>query len=142
MKHLGSGIGIALCLFSAVLFGDAWRGGSRTLWLAGALAVVAGALVLIAELCCRQRPVMVTARPETTLCDVEVESPVPLLGDLLVRHGLVSPVGLSEALDLQRGTTRRLGDVLIDMGLITPDQLVQVVQEQRGQTRREPAAGA
>ena len=116
MKHLGSGIGIALCLFSAVVFGDAWRGGSRTLWSAGALAVLAGALIVVADMCCRQRPVTATARLETTSCDVEAESPAPLLGDLLVRHGLVSPAGLSEALALQRGTTRRLGGVLIGIG--------------------------
>jgi len=142
MKHLGSGIGIALCLFSAVLFGDAWTGGSRTLWSAGALAVLAGALMVVADICCRQRPVTATARLETTSCDVEAESPVPLLGDLLVRHGLVSPVGMSAALALQRGTTKRLGDVLVGMGLITADQLAQVIQEQRGQTKREPAAPA
>jgi hypothetical protein len=140
MKHVGSGIGIALCLFSAVLFGDAWRGGGRALWSAGALAVLAGALMVIADMCCWQRPITATGRLETTSCDVEAESPAPLLGDLLVRHGLVSPVGLGEALALQRGTTKRLGDVLIGIRLITADQLAQVIQEQRGQTRREPAA--
>jgi MSHA biogenesis protein MshE len=43
------------------------------------------------------------------------------LGDVLVQQKLVTPEQLQQALDLQRGTGKRLGRLLIDAGIVTEE---------------------
>lgn len=45
------------------------------------------------------------------------------LGDLLVAAKLVTPANIDEALDLQRGSGRRIGEILVGLGAITQDAL-------------------
>lgn len=49
--------------------------------------------------------------------------PEPLLGELLLRHRLVSPPQLEEALQKQRGTPKHLGEILVEMGAISEADL-------------------
>ena len=43
---------------------------------------------------------------------------VPLLGELLVRAGIVASARLDEALERQLGTNRKIGELLVEMGLL------------------------
>ena len=49
------------------------------------------------------------------------------LGDLLVRHGLITPQVLSDALRAQRGSGKRLGEILLERGALTESQLTPVL---------------
>ena len=40
------------------------------------------------------------------------------LGDALVKCGLVTREQLAKALEVQRGTTKRIGEVLVELGLV------------------------
>lgn len=66
------------------------------------------------------------------------------IGKLLVEAGLVDPLILENALDVQRTSQqakpRRLGEVLVDMGEVTRDQVQHILQTQHAQrTRGEQA---
>jgi two-component system chemotaxis sensor kinase CheA len=65
------------------------------------------------------------------------------IGKLLVEAGLVDPLILENALEVQRTSQekpRRLGEVLVDMGEVTPDQVQHILQTQHAQrTRGEQA---
>ena len=54
----------------------------------------------------------------------------PLLGELLVEAGMISPAGLDRALRLQKISGRRLGEILQDLRLISPEMLAAVLQKQ------------
>ncbi len=53
-----------------------------------------------------------------------------LLGDLLVRSGVITQGLLDSALKQQRITKQKLGEVLIDLGLVSQEQLDHVVRTQ------------
>lgn len=52
------------------------------------------------------------------------------LGDLLVKSEVITEEQLKEALDLQKGTGRKLGEVLMDQGYVTDEQIAQTLSEQ------------
>ena len=54
----------------------------------------------------------------------------PLLGELLVRHGLISPAELTTALEKQQGTTKRLGEILVEMGAMSEADLTRMLELQ------------
>jgi hypothetical protein len=55
---------------------------------------------------------------------------VPLLGELLVRAGIVAPARLDEALESQLGTNRKIGELLVEMGLLHKSELAAVISIQ------------
>ncbi len=52
---------------------------------------------------------------------------VPLLGELLVRAGIVASARIDEALARQLGTNRRIGELLVEMGLLHKAELAAVI---------------
>lgn len=52
------------------------------------------------------------------------------IGDLLVKHGKISPEQLDKALTEQRGTGKRLGDLLVDLGFILESDLLNFLAQQ------------
>ena len=63
--------------------------------------------------------------------------PRPLLGELLLRRGLISSAQLKEALEKQAGTTSQLGEILIGMGAINREQLSETLELQDRLARGE-----
>jgi type IV pilus assembly protein PilB len=57
------------------------------------------------------------------------------LGDILVEHGVISPLELDEALQRQRLTGEMLGRVLLQMGLCTEQAVVEALGVQAGMER-------
>ena len=55
---------------------------------------------------------------------------VPLLGELLVRAGIVASARLDEALERQLGTNRKIGELLVEMGLLHKSELSAVISIQ------------
>ena len=55
----------------------------------------------------------------------------PLLGELLLRDGLVSPAQLAEALRKQKENGKRLGRIFLDTGVLTREQLEKMLARQR-----------
>ena len=54
------------------------------------------------------------------------------LGDLLVRRGLITPVQLAAAGDLQKRTNQRLSNVLISQDLVTPEGILDTLSAELG----------
>ena len=54
----------------------------------------------------------------------------PLLGELLVEAHAITPLDLDRALEIQKGSGRKLGEILQDMGLITPEMLAATLHKQ------------
>ncbi|UCH35108.1 MAG: hypothetical protein JSV65_01780 [Armatimonadota bacterium] len=54
----------------------------------------------------------------------------PLLGELMVEHGLVTPEQVEEALRRQRGSFKYIGEILIEMGAITRRDLQRMLELQ------------
>ena len=54
------------------------------------------------------------------------------LGQMLVKSGLVTPDQLQKALEVQRGTTKRVGEVLVELGMVTELDLVVALSKQLG----------
>lgn len=57
-----------------------------------------------------------------------------LLGHMMVRAGLLDEAKLSEALDVQKRTLKRLGDVLVGMEMISKSQLTEFMRLQTTET--------
>ncbi len=55
----------------------------------------------------------------------------PLLGELLLCHGLISRAQLEKALREQKDSGKRLGEILIAEGAITEEQLTEMLALQR-----------
>ncbi len=56
--------------------------------------------------------------------------PRPMLGELMVEHGLISRAELKEALQRQRGTFQYVGHILVHMGAITRADLRRMLEVQ------------
>jgi type IV pilus assembly protein PilB len=54
------------------------------------------------------------------------------LGGILVEHGIIDPLQLKKALDVQYGTRERLGNVLVTLGYITDEQKMLFLSQQLG----------
>ena len=55
-----------------------------------------------------------------------------MLGEILVKKGLITEDKLKEALDAQKQTTQRIGELLIDLGYVEQSQVLEAVAEQQG----------
>ena len=66
----------------------------------------------------------------------------PLLGELMVRHGLITSAQLEEALLRQRFTFRYVGEILVEMGAITRVDLNEMLQLQHTLGRGPHTAAA
>ena len=54
------------------------------------------------------------------------------LGDLLIRQNVLTEDELKKALELQKGSGKKIGEVLVDNGFITEDMIVRALQMQLG----------
>jgi len=63
----------------------------------------------------------------------------PRLGELLLRHGLISKDQLAVALHERQRSTKMLGEILVDFGFITEDALSSVLAEATGFNRFDPS---
>ena len=66
----------------------------------------------------------------------QTSTPVPHLGEYLIKQGLITPAQLQAALDEQakervRGKARMLGEILVAHGFLTREELEQAIEAQR-----------
>ena len=54
------------------------------------------------------------------------------LGDILVKQHVITEEQLKQALDLQKGTGKKIGEVMVDNGIITDDMIVNALHMQLG----------
>ena len=54
------------------------------------------------------------------------------LGDMLIRQNVLTEDELKKALELQKGSGKKIGEILIDNGFITEDMIVRALQMQLG----------
>lgn len=54
------------------------------------------------------------------------------IGELLVEYNVITEKQLTDALEIQKSTKRRLGDILLDLGNLQSDQLYWVLSRQAG----------
>lgn len=54
------------------------------------------------------------------------------LGDLLIKQNVLTEDELKKALELQKGSGKKIGEVLVDNGFITEDMIVRALQMQLG----------
>lgn len=54
------------------------------------------------------------------------------LGDLLIKQNVLTQEELDRALQMQKGTGKKIGEVLVDNGFITEDMIVRALQMQLG----------
>lgn len=52
------------------------------------------------------------------------------LGDMLIRQNVLTEDELKKALELQKGSGKKIGEVLVDNGFITEDMIVRALQMQ------------
>jgi transcriptional antiterminator len=52
------------------------------------------------------------------------------IGELLLKHGIVTEEQLNEALNLQETTKKRLGEILVELGYVGSDDLLWMLSEQ------------
>lgn len=55
-----------------------------------------------------------------------------MIGEILVKKGLITEDKLKEALDVQKQTTQRIGEILTDLGRVEKGQLLEALAEQQG----------
>lgn len=54
------------------------------------------------------------------------------IGDALIQEGLITEAQLKKALELQKGSGRKLGETLIDAGMVTEEQIARMLSKQLG----------
>ena len=54
------------------------------------------------------------------------------LGDLLIRQDVLTEEKLKKALELQKGTGKKIGEVLVENGFITEEMIARALQTQLG----------
>ena len=54
------------------------------------------------------------------------------LGDIIVKQHVITEEQLKQALDLQKGTGKKIGEVMVDSGIITDDMIVNALHMQLG----------
>ena len=54
------------------------------------------------------------------------------LGDILIKQNVLTEEQLKKALDMQKGTGKKIGEVLVDSGMITEEMIVRALQMQLG----------
>ena len=54
------------------------------------------------------------------------------LGQILIKTGLITPEQLAKALEVQKGTTKRIGEVLVEIGLLTEKDIAAALSKQLG----------
>lgn len=54
------------------------------------------------------------------------------IGDLLVKAGIISVTTLERALEMQKGSSKRLGTLLKEMGLVTEEEVIEALARQCG----------
>ena len=54
------------------------------------------------------------------------------LGDLLIKQDVLTEENLKKALELQKGTGKKIGEVLVENGFITEEMIARALQTQLG----------
>ena len=54
------------------------------------------------------------------------------IGDALVRDGIITEEQLKKALEMQKGSGRKLGETLIDAGMVTEEKVAEMLSRQLG----------
>src|SRR3990167_3601314 len=54
------------------------------------------------------------------------------VGELLIKAGLIAQEQLNKALEIQRGTTKRIGEVFVELGLVSELDIAMAVSKQLG----------
>ncbi len=54
------------------------------------------------------------------------------LGDILIKQNVLTEEQLKKALEMQKGTGKKIGEVLVDSGMITEEMIVRALQMQLG----------
>ena len=54
------------------------------------------------------------------------------LGDILIKQHIITEDQLKKALELQKGTGKKIGEVFVDSGMITEEMIVRALQMQLG----------
>ena len=54
------------------------------------------------------------------------------LGDILTKQHIITEDQLKKALELQKGTGKKIGEVFVDSGMITEEMIVRALQMQLG----------
>ena len=52
------------------------------------------------------------------------------IGDVLIKHGVITEDQLQMALEAQKGTKMKLGEALIDIGAVSDEQIARALSEQ------------
>jgi type IV pilus assembly protein PilB len=63
------------------------------------------------------------------------------LGQILIKSGLITPEQLAKALEIQKGTTKRIGEVLVELGLLTELDIASALSKQLGIPHASAASG-
>lgn len=129
-------VGLGLAAIGGVAFGHAWTNDRGPMWWVSGITLLSGILLLLSGLYARSHPPGVKA--DVVFRDEppeQQEAVVPLLGALLVyKYHLITQEQLNEALEEQRGSSRRIGEILLEKGLITESELKRALEYQRSYT--------
>ena len=63
------------------------------------------------------------------------------LGQILVKSGLLTQDQIAKALEVQKGTTKRIGEILVDIGLVTELDIASALSKQLGIPYASSASG-
>jgi type IV pilus assembly protein PilB len=69
---------------------------------------------------------------KSTVTPQQTRSRPKQLGEILVEHGLITPLQLAKALEYQKSTNMRLGDTLVSLGYIDEEQKTRFLASQLG----------
>ncbi len=125
MRNHGQNLGLLLGLMAGTVIGYGLSEGDRPLWVAGILMCELGALIVLHSV----RRSAELHRQAASRQDRDVPADL-LIGQMLMRYGLITETDLERALARQARTNKRLGSILVDMRAITYRELVEVLQEQ------------
>ena len=127
--------GLALAGAAGTLLGEAWTSQEGSWWWLGLTTLFSASLMVFSATYVRTDPKVQlspagagqAAQQQRLEERWEIE---PMLGEILVQHGVITSDELLLALERQDGTGLLLGEVLIDMHLIPLEQLEAALSEQ------------
>lgn len=129
MSHPRIIIGSVLGIASGAVLAAALREGGYVTWCLGTLVWALALLLVLSALESANRPAGRLRMSATGGPRARLDRPSGLLGQALLRRGLVSRSDLASALAQQRGTSRHLGEILVEMRVLTRSQLLEAMEE-------------
>lgn len=139
-------VGLVLVCSAGAALGGAVGLRGPLLWGAGGLTLLTGIGLVLSSL---RAPRQSADLPPATHAPQQwvdwQQTAVPRIGTILMdKYGLITLGELERALEIQKGSPRRLGEILVAMGLINQRQLDTALDYQRSLQRRSwsPSTGA